>query len=76
MGSSHAPDTDVEDPVIPLPTPNEDALRLLKAALTVVVGDEQLLDDQEDLAHKTMAQIRLYSHLGQDSLTSGDRPGG
>ena len=35
----------------------------LKAALNVLVAEEQALDGPEDLTHKMTAQIRLYAHL-------------
>ncbi len=47
----------------------------LKAALNVVVAEGQVLEDPEDLPHRTIAQIGSYAHLGQDSLTSGNGPG-
>ncbi len=46
-----------------------------KAALNVVVAAERGLDSRGDLTDETTAQIGLYAHLGQDSRTSGDRPG-
>jgi hypothetical protein len=47
----------------------------LKAALNVVVAVEQALDDPEGLIGETTAQMDLYTHLGQDSRTSCNRPG-
>ena len=61
--------------MIPLPPLIPDAPELFKASLKVVVAEERALDGPEDLTGKTTAQIGLYSHLCQDSLTSGDRPG-
>ena len=34
------------------------------------------MDSPEDPTHKTTAQIGLYTHRGQDSRTSCNRPGG
>jgi hypothetical protein len=44
MESSHAPDTDVEGPVIPLTTSNDDATAPLKAVLTVVVDYARVVE--------------------------------
>ena len=35
----------------------------LKAALNVLLAEEQALDGPEDVTHKMTAQIRLYAHL-------------
>ncbi len=74
QGGIDTPDIPHEDSLIPLATPSHDALRLLKAALKVVVAAERTLDGPRDLRHETTAQIGLYAHLCQDSRTSGNRP--
>jgi hypothetical protein len=43
--------------MIPLPTLIHDAVELFKAALQVVVAEEQALDGREVLPHGTVAQI-------------------
>ena len=40
--------------------------KLPKAALNVVVAEEQALDGPEVLPHVTVAQIGLYAHRGLD----------
>jgi hypothetical protein len=56
----YTPDKGSEDPLISLPTPNHDSLRLLKAALHTFVADEWVLEGPEDLSGETKAQIGLY----------------
>jgi hypothetical protein len=48
-----------EDPLIPLPTPNQDVPELLKATLNVVVAGGQSLDDPEDLTRSYELSKRL-----------------
>ena len=45
-GPRHTPDQSAEEPPIPLPTPSNEALRLLKAALHTFVADERASDAQ------------------------------
>ena len=47
----------------------------LKAALNVVVADEQTLDDPRDLTEQTTAQTGFYTHRGLDEQASSIRPG-
>ena len=61
----HTPDLPSREPEIPLPTLSHDAPELFKAALQVVVAEEQALDGPEVLPHGTVAQIGLYAHRVQ-----------
>jgi transposase len=73
-GPRHTPDQSAEEPPIPLPTPSNEALRLLKAALHTFVADERVLEGPEDLTDKITAQMGLYSQPCQDSRTSDIGP--
>ena len=71
----HTPDLPSREPEIPLPTLSHDAPELFKAALQVVVAEEQALDGPDVLPHGTVAQIGLYAHRVQADRASGSRPG-
>ena len=45
-----------------MPIPGQDIPEPFKAALEVLVANEQPLDGPEDLTHRTTAQIGLYAH--------------
>jgi hypothetical protein len=71
----HTPEYAAEELAIPLPTLSHDALRLLKAALNVVVAEGQTLDDPRDLTQETTARTGFYTHRGLDGEASSIRPG-
>jgi hypothetical protein len=65
----------LKKPLIPLPIPSHDALRLLKSAVHTFVADEQTLDDPRDLTEETTAQTDFYTHRGLDEQACSIRPG-
>jgi hypothetical protein len=71
----HTTDHGAEESQIPLPTPSHYALELFKTAFNTFVADEPTVDDPEDLAGKTTAQMGLYTHTDVRMTGGSYRPG-
>jgi len=74
-GNSTQPDKGMEDALIPLPTPCQEVPELLEGPSNVLQATDQVLDDNEGIAHRTTAQTVFYTHRGLDGRSFDIRPG-
>ena len=75
VATQHSPDKGMEYALIPLPTLCQDVPEFLEGPSSVLEVTDQILDDYEDVAHKTTAQTGFHTHRGLDGQASSIRPG-